>query len=183
MIHSVAGSLPKHQYVYVDSHFTHKEPCGFQPAVWFGLVSIPGRMWGCNVMFEDGAVYRNVPLHAIAFREDCETNWTECLAQKWDCYGTDFATIEYPYLSGLDCLAKADSLSLIGQYIFTAIPCGDGFSNAPDQAKEFTFVRLNNGRLTVQPTDRIVFLERSFTRQYMEFPVVYKRQTEVWSCE
>ena len=44
-MNTVIGSLPKHQYVWVDSRFTHKDPVGFVPAVWFGLVSHPGRTW------------------------------------------------------------------------------------------------------------------------------------------
>jgi len=46
MTYSLVGQLPHHLYVFIDSTFTHKEPAGFIPAVWFGLVSYPGRMWG-----------------------------------------------------------------------------------------------------------------------------------------
>ena len=62
---NVIGAIP-HRYVWVDSQFTHLVPCGFIRAVWFGLVSIPSRMWGCNVVLESGAIYRNLPLHALA---------------------------------------------------------------------------------------------------------------------
>lgn len=41
---SLVGELPRHLYVYVDTEHTHQEPRGFIPAVWFGLVSYPGRM-------------------------------------------------------------------------------------------------------------------------------------------
>ena len=36
-ISTVTGQLPRHQYVWIDTNFTHKEPHGFIPAVWFGL--------------------------------------------------------------------------------------------------------------------------------------------------
>jgi len=52
-----------------------------------------------------------------------------------------------------------------------------------EQAKEFHFVKLCNGRLTIQPTDHIVFRERSFTVADLDFPKGLKRQTEIWSCE
>ena len=97
-MNTVIGSLPKHQYVWVDSRFTHKDPVGFVPAVWFGLVSHPGRMWGCNVLHENGAIYRNVPLHALAHVQHPweDRDWTERHAQRWNCYGTGWTSTGYP---------------------------------------------------------------------------------------
>lgn len=181
---TLIGQTPRHLYVFVDSAFTHKEPKGFVPAVWFGLVSYPGRVWGCTVMFESGAVYRNLPPQAIAFREDPENPWHAQDAQAWDCYGLGFSAIEYVYLSGLRVSAKVSGVTFNGEYLFTVAPVGDGFSASPDQAKEFMFIALDNGRLTIQPTNHVVFEERSFTtNEAMEFPKGLKRQTEVWSCE
>lgn len=135
-------------------------------------------------MFEDGAVYRNVPLHAIGFEQEPANVWTEQDAQLWDCYGYNFSVIEYTYLGGLDCRARiCQTYHETGTYLFTVAPIGDGFSAVPEQSKEFAFIKLNNGRLTVQPTDRVIFRERSFTTGNMEFPKCYKRQTETWSCE
>ena len=94
-LYTLSGQLPRHRYVLVDSVFTHTTPCGFVPAVWFGLVSNAGRAWGCTVMLESGAVYRALPPHAIAFTEYPTPNWTIQDAQTWDCYGTGFSTIEY----------------------------------------------------------------------------------------
>lgn len=184
MSFSVAGQLPRHHYVFVDSTFTHKEPVGFIPAVWFGLASVPGRMWGCTVMLESGAVYRNLPPHVLAFRSDPEPLWTPQDAQRWDCYGERFSTIEYQYLSGLDVLAMIGMGTVRGKYLFTAAPIGDGFSLYPEQAKEFTFVKLDNGRLTVQPTNYVIFREKSFTTNPdMQWPTGLKRQTDIWTCE
>jgi len=179
----LAGEIPRHLYVWVDSEFTHKEPKGFVPAVWFGLVSYPGRMWGCTVMLESGAVYRNLPGHAIALEPDPEPKWEPGDAQRWDCYGWEFSCIEYAYLRGLDCKVRTPGNHHLGEYLFTAIPIGDGFTAYPEQAKEFHFVKLCNGRLTIQPTDHIVFRERSFTVADLDFPKGLKRQTEIWSCE
>ena len=184
-MNSLIGSLPKHQYVWVDTRFTHREPIGFLPAVWFGLVSHPGRMWGCNVLYENGAIYRNVPLHALANIPNPPENspWTERNAQQWNCYGTGWSATEYTYLRGYRCKAKCGDEGLIGTYLFTVAPVGDGFSETPEQSKEFTFVKLDGGRFTVQPTDRIIFEDKSFTTHQWEWPNVFKRQTEVYSCE
>lgn len=190
MKYTLIGELPKHIYCYVDSYYTHKKYEGMNKAVWFGLVSHPGRMWGCNVMLECGAVYRNVPVHAIAFSAKPDDTWYPWQAQTWDCYGTDFSTLEYSYLSGLGCMAmlsnnqsrNATTGVRTGTYLFTAAPVGDAFSEAPDQAKEFTFVKLDNDRLTVQPTDRILFWDYSFTNSSEPLPNL-RRQKETYSVE
>lgn len=178
------GSLPKHLYVLVDTEFTHRESVGFMPAVWFGLTSHPGRMWGCNVMFENGAIYRNLPLHALAHRADAEKNWSKQCAQRWNCYGHDWSATDYVYLRGLYCSTRCASDRFEpGHYLFTVAPVNDAFSEAPDQSKEFTFVKLDNGRFTVQPTDHLLFEDKSFTTHQWIWPKGFKRQTEIYSCE
>ena len=186
MIHSLVGPLPRHLYVYVDATFTHRTVQGprYQPAVWFGLTSTPGRMWGCTVMLESGAVYRSLPPHALAFSMHPDEPWGIQNAQTWDCYGTDFSVVEYPYLSGLRCLAKAGPLEeLPGQHLFSVAPVGDGFSAEPEQAKEFHCIQLEIGRLTIQPTDRVVYQERSFTTGPLAFPHGLARQDQIYRCE
>lgn len=181
---TLVGQLPRHLYVFVDSSHTHKPPKGWLPAVWFGLVSFPGRAWGCTVMFESGAVYRNLPPHAIAFTDKPEPKWSIKDAETWDVYGLAFSCVEYRYLSALDLKVRANGKEYPGHYLFTAAPIGDGFSAYPEQAKEFSFVRLDNDRLTIQPTNHLLFVERSFTSNPTgRFPTDLKRQVEIWSCE
>lgn len=178
--HTFVGPIPKHLYVWVDSTFTHREPCGFVQAVWFGLAAYPGRAWGLNVMFESGAIYRNLPPHAISFSEKPKQLWRIEQAQYWDCYGWDWTALEYPYLAGLSC-RTVDRFQ--GQYLFSVAPVGDAFSAAPEQAKEFLFIRLLNGRLTIQPTNRVIMEEKSFTNNALWESPQLIRQTDVWNCE
>jgi len=183
MRYTLTGQLPRHLYCWVDTRHTHVEPCGFLPAAWYGLVSYPGRMWGCTVMLESGAVYRNLPAHAIAFDAKPEGDWTPQDAQTWDCYGWDFTTLEYEFLRGLECKVRAGRKEIGGEYLFTVAPVGDSFSACPEQAKEFTFAKLDNGWLTVQPTNHVVFRERSFTDNKLEFQNGLKRQLDAWTTE
>ena len=174
----LTGALPQHQYVSVDSQFCARGPRRWLSAVWFGLVSYPGRAWGCHVMLECGAFYRGLPPHAISFSADpaC-TDWTLPQAQIWDCYG-DFSLLIYDYLDGLRVKTKAGET---GEYLFTAVPQGDAFTHEPSQGKEFMFIRTNRDRLTIVPTNNLLFEERSFTVD-QGWPSL-RRSSEIWSCE
>ena len=69
-----------------------------------------------------------------------------------------------------------------GVYLFTAAYFDDGYTRTPEQGKEFSFIKLDNGRLTVQPTNRTLFEDLSFTVD-TGVPTDLLTQTEVWSCE
>lgn len=172
-----SASLPHHQYVWVDQSFIREGGSGWEPAVWFGLHSHPGRAWGCHVMLECGGVYRGLPPHALAF-DDKPDDWTLPQAQMWDCYGRDFSLLVYDYLDGLRVKVKGGEA---GEYLFTAVPQGDAFTHDPSQGKEFMFIRTVRDRLTIVPTNSLLFEERSFTVD-QGWPRL-KKSTEVWSCE
>ena len=176
------GSIPIHKYIWVDSNFTHKKPTGFVPAVWFGLCSYPGRCWGLNIMLECGAVYRNLPPNAISFSEKNYIKWGPSQAQLWDCYGYNWSAEEYTYLNSLNCSVNIKDQIYFGTYLFTVAPILDGFSAAPEQSKEFKFIKLDNGRLTIQPTNKVTFIDKSFTEHAQEFPQL-KLQKETFHCE
>jgi hypothetical protein len=143
-------------------------------------------MFGCTIMLESGAVYRALPPMAIAFlAHPPDEDWQESpeMAQTWDCYGTDFSVLEYPYLSGLRCLAKTDTIVCPGRHLFAVAPSHDGFSEDPSQAKEFHFIALDTGRLTIQPTSRVVYRENSFCTADAALPGGLKSQTDIYRCE
>jgi len=178
MIYTHSGNLPFHIDCYADTAFFMKEPSGFAPVRWFGLTSKYGEMWGCNLLLECGAVYRNIPPHAIAFVRDPYPMWGPSDAQKWDCYGPQFSTLEYTALVNLDCTTMDGHE---GCYLFTAVPLFDGFSRDPGQSKEFMFLKLDNGRLSIVSTDMVLFRDKSFTTG--GWPKGLKRQSETWHCE
>ena len=181
MIYSKIGPLPTHRYVLVDSNFTHKSPCGFIDAAWVGITSIPGRAWGINVILRDGgALYRNLPPHSIGFGgEVCD--WTIHQAQLWDCYSYHFTIVQSPILRGLRMRAKVKGQVLTGEYLFHVTHVDDGWSDSPDQDKEFYFIKLDNGRLTIQPTNRMVFVDDSFIVND-KIPELKLSET-IYSCE
>lgn len=188
MLYTSIGNIPKHQYVYVDSYYTHKEDLGMLKAIWFGLVAHPGRVWGCNVLLESGAIYRNVPIFAVSFRPKSEEVARDVSDnQKWNCYSNQFTTLEYTYLAGLKMARlKSDSKEIAeyGHYLFTAAHVGDGFSEEPSQAKEFHFCASQvDGRIFVMPTDLLLVEDKSFVEFDFDNLSKLKTQTVAYSCE
>jgi hypothetical protein len=180
MNYTKIGALPTHRYIWVDSEYTHAEPCGLVEAMWVGLTSIPGRAWGINVILRDGgALYRNIPPNAVAFSKDAAP-WHIQAAQMWDCYSYNFSVLQNPIMRGMEVIVVWKDNVLYGEYLFSVTHLHDGWSDSPDQDKEFIFVKLNNGRLTIQPTNRVRFIDHSFTTN--ELPKL-KLQETVYSCE
>lgn len=179
MLFTASGSLPRHLYTMVDGSFMGVD--GVHDAVWFGLHSHPGRAWGCTVLLENGAVYRNVPPHALSWSRTLAP-WTLQQAQLWDCYSSQFSLHAYTYLYGLSAVAKVCGQDTPCTYLFTAIPVGDGFTEEPAQDKEFMFLKTNTGRLTIQPTNRVRFTDKSFTDADAGWPKLTV-QNIVYSCE
>ena len=182
MIYSKIGALPTHRYIWVDSEYTHEKPEGLVEAMWVGLTSIPGRSWGINVILRDGgALYRNIPPHAVAFCNSSLINWNISDAQLWDCYSYNFSLLQNPIMRGMEVSAKISKETILhGEYLFSATHLHDGWSDSPDQDKEFIFIKLDNGRLTIQPTNKVLFIDGSFITPTMP---KLKLQEQIYSCE
>ena len=82
-------------------------------------------------MLECGAVYRNLPPHAVAFSDSPDPLWTLQQAQVWDCYGTEFDVIKYVYLA--DLTARYDGTENRATCLFTACPHGERTSRNVSQ--------------------------------------------------
>lgn len=181
MNYTKIGALQTHRYIWVDSIYTHEEPVGLVEAMWVGLTSIPGRAWGINVILRNGgALYRNIPPNGVSFTADPGQEWHISDAQLWDCYSYHFSVLQNPIMRGMQVSVRVEDKVLHGEYLFSTAHLHDGWSDAPEQDKEFIFVKLNNGRLTIQPTNRVRFIDNSFTTE--ELPRL-KLQETVYSCE
>jgi hypothetical protein len=185
---SFAGNIPGgHRTVYVDSSHTHHKGCGFLQGNLFGIEAYPGRVYGFHVLLflpEGGAVYRDIPLHALAHEPDPEPEWTELDAQTWDCYSPHFTAFRYQYLDGLFCKVRTHGGDISGHYWFTIKPVLDAFSADPGQAKEFYLIACDNGRFTLQPTNHILIEEKSHTEPIgPAWPKNLKRKSTIHSCE
>jgi hypothetical protein len=65
-----------------------------------GVKCVPGRPLAFHLLFRDGAVYGDVPIHALASDPDVEPLEAD-QASAWDCFGYHFGVVEYARLAGL----------------------------------------------------------------------------------
>jgi hypothetical protein len=181
MNYTKIGALPTHRYIYIDSEYTHEKPIGPVEAMWVGITSIPSRAWGINVILKDGgALYRNLPPNAVRFKETALEGWRIEESQLWDCYSYNFTILQNQILTGLPVTAKINQNIYKGKYLFSTTHLNDGWSDSPDQDKEFIFIQLDNGRLTIQPTNKVAFIDHSYTN-----PIIPKLKLHetIYSCE
>ena len=165
---TLLANLPRHLYIYVcNEALSQGQRSGVTRASWFGLVSLPNKVWGATVLLENGAVYTPVPLHTIRTESSKDAGydvWNPSDAQRWDCFGYDFTVIEYEQLAGRDVEAYIDGKWFQSTYMFTAQHYGDAYSQTPEQTKQYHFVDVHGLGIAALPTNCCVFHERCFTK-------------------
>jgi hypothetical protein len=184
MAHNI--DLPRHRYCYVIEAAVHRKGSEEKtiPCVWWGMSATPGRMFGCHILLESGAMVVDVPLHALRHQPDATQRWLPEQAQRWDCYGWSVEAHEPAYLSDLRCRVLTEDHKHVagtGEVWFYLDHVSDGYSLDPAQHKHHWMVALTDGCFTCVPQDMVLVQESSFTRDGDIPPI--KRQSRIWSCE
>jgi len=125
---------------------------------------------------------QHVPLHALTCNPESSHTHPLDHLQVWSCYGWEFVTHEYDYLSEMPCKVYMKGEWENGRYLFTAAPYGDSYSMAPDQHKHFNFVELDCGAIGAWPGNRMLMFDSSFVELATERPK-YRTNTRVWYVE
>jgi len=68
-----------------------------------------------------------------------------------------------------------------GRYLFQTSFIDDSYSLQPEQDKTFFWIRLDNDRLTILPTNKTTFIDASFINEGSVDRL--KLQTEIYRCE
>jgi len=154
--------LPRHRYCHVIEAAVHRKGREDKtlPCVWWGMSATPGRMFGCHILLESGAIVVDLPLHALRHERDVPwmTQWLPEQAQRWDAYGWH-----------------------LEELWFLLDHVRDGYSAEPSQHKHHWVVALTGGTFTCVPQDMLLVQELSFTAVDGIPPI--KRQSTLWSCE
>ena len=175
--------LPVHQYVTISPGVVHDD---VQHGVWFAVQSNIGAIWGGHVMLENGAIYRNVPLHLLSIGRNDSPYHSPHDLQLWDCYHEEARAHEYNYLRGLYTISQSPKASapFFGSYLFTIIPKADSFSRHLDQAKEFVVsVVAGTGRIVIRATNELMFCDKSIAPLPTVWPKGLRRQMSMPSVE
>ena len=186
MSHNI--DLPRHRYCHVIESVVHREGRDDKtvPCVWWGVSATPGRMFGCHILLESGAMVADLPLHALRHRENAPplAEWLPGQSQRWDAYGWHLEAHEPAYLSGLTCrVLSADHRNILGTggLWFYLDHVRDGYSLEPGQHKHHWVVALDEGVFTCVPQDMVLVTESSFTDEGGIPPM--KRQTTIYHAE
>lgn len=178
--------LPRQRYVHVIESAVHRGGSMDKtlPCVWWGMSATPGRMFGCHILLESGAIVVDLPLHCLRHKPEATQLWSAESAQRWDAYGWSLEAHEPAYMSGLECRVLTEDhkqVSHFGDLWFMLDHVSDGYSMEPAQHKHHWVVALDDGVFTCVPQDMVLVTETSFTRTGDIPPIL--RQSRVWSCE
>ena len=182
-------SLPRHRYIGVHASFVLKDAAHdhrLLPAVWWGVSVTPGRMLGCHVLLECGALVVDLPLHALN-ADPTHTPPRPLLpsqAAVWDMYGWEAELFAPTMLEDAHVtLLNFDALSgAEGKLWFAVDHVRDGYSMAPGQHKHLWVVAVKaHGYLVQVPQDHLLVQDASFT-EHGPLPRI-QRQERIYRAE
>ena len=164
-------SLPRHRYCFVRAGYVQPEGSmtDLIPCVWWGVSVTPGRMMGCHVLLESGAMVVDLPLaalhaHPVKGKDDPRPYWE---AGVWDCFGWEAECFVPDLLEDMRCEVLSTDHQITGETgrLWFAIDfIDDGYSLAPGQHKHLWVVALDTGHFTQVPQDMLLVQDKAFTK-------------------
>jgi hypothetical protein len=153
--------------------------------VIFAVESVPGRALGFHVLLENGALYSQLPIHALAHGQKAPFRQLAELV-RWDCFGWNISTIEFTYLREVQFIVSQEKGEIEhGRYICSIDFVDDGFSDYPEQHKMFHLVGLEDGNFALVTNDKCQAIESSFvTAPFIwDDPPKIERNRMIWHAE
>lgn len=182
MVHNI--SIP-HFYAKIrNEHFyQHDGRDGMTDVIVFGAQSVAGRALTFHVMTEEGAMRSRVPVHMLAWKDDTSPLPLDYL-QLWDCFGNDISCTVFEYLDQMRVKTVfKDGSSGWGSYMMTFDWYSNPSSNEPTQYKCAHMIKLDNGNFALQPNNRLMWKDMSFTTKHFPDKPDWKVDDKVWICE
>lgn len=183
-------SLPRHRYVGVYASFVLKDAAHdhrLLPAVWWGVSVTPGRMLGCHVLLESGAMVVDLPLCALnadPTHPFPPTPRTPAQTAVWDMYGWEAEVFAPTMLEDATAtlLDFGDLTDCEGRLWFAVDHVRDGYSMASGQHKHLWVVAVkHHGYLVQVPQDHLLVQDASFT-EHGPLPRI-QRQERIYRAE
>jgi hypothetical protein len=132
---------------------------------------------------DNGAMRSRVPIHMLCWKEDAPLQELHEL-QLWDCFGDDISVTKFNYLDEMrvQVLFKDKTIEW-GSYVMTFDWYNNSSSEEPTQYKCGHFIRLDNGNYTIQPNNRLLWKDMSFTDKPFPTNPDWLVDDKKWICE
>lgn len=159
------------------------------PCLMFGFSSIPSRVPLFHFIMEDGGIWWRMPISAFCWKPDAPSMPLDELVL-WDCFSyhasvTVFSVLRSKRMQYTSRRGKVYG----GEYMFTIDWVGGdpntldtGFSEEPGQHKCGHVIKLDNGNFAIQPNNRVLVRDPSFTVKTAKV-IERKLNTHVWTVE
>jgi len=160
------------------------------PCLVFGFSSIPTRVPLFHFLMEDGGIWWRMPISAFCWKPDAEPMKLEDLVL-WDSFSYSASVSVFYILKDKRVqYISRDKKTYTGTYMFTIDWFSGnynnldiGFSEAPGQHKCGHVIKLDNGNFAIQPNNRILIQDPSFTTKSGKMIIERKLNSNIWSVE
>ena len=169
----------------MEDSFDKKFPC-----LVFGMSSIPSRTPLFHFLMEDGGIWWRMPISAFCWKNDAKAQELPELVL-WDSFSYYSCATVFDVLKNkkMSYISRSGE-KVFGDYMFTldwasghANTLDTGFSEAPGQHKCGHVIRLDNGNFAIQPNNRILVHDPSFTVKSGEMVIQRKLNSRIWTSE
>jgi hypothetical protein len=178
---------------YIRGNFLRNQEDSFDkkfPCYIFGMSSIPAQAPLFHFMMEDGGIWWRMPIHAFCWKEDAPQQELDELVL-WDSFSYHVGATTFPILKNKTCkFTSRRRVQYSGRYLFT-LDWGSsddmsdtdfGLSEFPSQHKCGHFIQMDNGNFAIQPNNRFIIHDPSFTVKE-EIVINRKYNTTLWTAE
>lgn len=155
----------------------------FERAIAIGGVLRKDMALCVTVLLECGALWYELPLHAICWKE-CEPKELK-FHQRWDCLSGEWTAHRYEHLRHLAVevvpyAADPGAGTLPGSYMFTIDMSGSFYADHPAEHKTLNIIALDSGHIVAMPNNKVLFRDETFTSLAMPD---YVRNSRHYFCE
>ena len=183
MTHNI--SIPHFYAKLRNSHLYQQDDSvtGTTDVVIFGVQSIEGRALTFHILMNNGAMRSRVPIHMLCSKDDAPLHELHYL-QLWDCFGNDISVTKFNYLDEMRVQVMfKDKQTQWGSYVMTFDWYNNSSSEEPTQYKCGHFIRLDDGNFTIQPNNRLMWKDMSFTDKPFPERPDWLVDNKKWICE
>jgi len=160
------------------------------PCYIFGMSSIPSQAPLFHFIMEDGGLWWRMPIQAFCWKEDAPQQELDELVL-WDSFSYHASATCFPLLKNKTCkFISRRRVNYTGRYLFTLDWAASndmsdtdfGLSEFPSQHKCGHVIAIDNGNFAIQPNNRLILHDPSFTVKE-DLVINRKYNNTLWTAE